>query len=59
MKGRIHMSEKKEQKEFTLTDEKMDYLFKESVRLELEREKILGIKTEEDEKGTKWVNVYA
>ena len=41
-----------------LTDEKMDFLIKEAVRLELERKKILGFdhKPAED---SKLVNVYA
>lgn len=43
---------------FTLSDEKMDFLIKEAVRLELERQKILGLELETVD-DSKLVNVYA
>ena len=43
---------------FALTDEKMDFLIKEAVRLELERQKIVGLELETVDE-SKMVNVYA
>ena len=43
---------------FSLTDEKMDFLIKEAVRLELERKKIVGLELETVDE-SKMVNVYA
>lgn len=43
---------------FALSDEKMDFLIKEAVRLELERQKILGLELETVD-DSKLVNVYA
>lgn len=42
----------------TLTDEKLDFLVKEAVRLELEKQKALGIELYEVDP-SKMVNVYA
>lgn len=43
---------------FPLTDEKMDFLIKEAVRLELERQKVVGLELETVDE-SKLVNVYA
>ena len=43
---------------FALSDEKMDFLIKEAVRLELERQKVMGLKLETVD-DSKLVNVYA
>lgn len=48
MKGWIFMGRKSDDNNngFAISDEKMDFLIKESVRLELERQKVLGLKLE-------------
>lgn len=43
---------------FELSDERMDFLIKEAVRLELEKKKILGLEQESSDDSKK-VNVYA
>lgn len=59
MKGLILMPKKKDDNNgFALSDEKMDFLIKEAVRLELERQKILGLELETVD-DSKLVNVYA
>ena len=42
---------------FALSDEKMDFLIKEAVRLELEKRKIQGLKSQKTD--TTMVNAYA
>ena len=59
MKGLILMYNKEDNNnEFAISDEKMDFLIKEAVRLELERQKILGLELEVID-DSKLVNVYA
>lgn len=49
---------KDDNNEFLLTDEKMDFLIKEAVRIELERQKVVGLELETVDE-SKLVNVYA
>lgn len=59
MKGLIFVNKKEDDNnEFALSDEKMDFLIKEAIRLELERQEILGLELETVD-DSKLVNVYA
>ena len=58
MKGLIYMPRKNDtNKGFTLSDEKMDFLIKEAVRLELETRRIQGLKSQKTD--STMVNAYA
>lgn len=59
MKGLIFVNKNEDDNnEFALSDEKMDFLIKEAIRLELERQEILGLELETVD-DSKLVNVYA